>query len=261
MYVKELKIAMKAASAAGKAIMKLYQKKYEINYKSPNDPVTQADIVSEKTIIKELKKFKYGLLSEETINKKRLKKETVWIIDPLDGTKDFIDKTNEFAVSIGLAEKGEPVLGVLYAPAIDIMYYAVKGEGAFIKKGKSKPKKIRVSKIKNFKKAKMFISRFHVQEKELLLSKKLKIKNLITHGSLLKVCKIAEGEGEININTSGKTNEWDVCASDIILREAGGKFTDMNGEEIKYNKENPANQNGYIASNSIFHNKLVEELK
>lgn len=262
MYDKELKAAIKAARLAGKAIMKFYNKKHKINYKSPDDPVTEADIESQKIIFSLLKGFKHGMLSEESLNmKKRFKKEKVWIIDPLDGTKDFIDKTDEFAVSIGLAENGGPVLGVVYAPAIGAMYYAVKGGGAYMKKGKNKLKKIKVSKIEDFNKAKVFVSRYHVQEKEIKLFKKLKVKNIISHGGLLKACKIAEGVGEININTSDKTNEWDTCASDIILKEAGGKFTDMNGEEIKYNKENPANQNGYVATNAIFHDQLIKELK
>lgn len=260
-YHKEVEIAKEVAFEAGRAVMFYYNRSYKITNKSPGNPVTQADIESEKIILKGLQKFNYGVLSEEMIDDKvRLQRKKVWIIDPLDGTKDFINKTSEFTIMIGLAEEGKSVLGVVYQPVKDTVYYAVKGQGSFKRIGKNEPIQLKINQEADFNKIIMFSSRFHKSKIELKIAKKIGIKNIKTCGSSLKVCLIAAGEGEVNFNPSNKTWEYDVCASDIILSEAGGMLTDMKGKKFIYNKENPRNEFGYVATNGLVHDIIIKEL-
>jgi len=253
---------------AGQAILLYYNKKLEITSKGNNSPVTGADIASNKIICEELKKFEYGILSEEeTDNGERLKKDRAWIIDPLDGTKDFIEKTGEFTIMIGLVEKlkncdfYKPILGVVYKPIEDIVYYAQKGEGAY-KTESGKAKRLKVSERKSPEELKMITSRFHLSPDIKKIANDLGIRYSVPCGSAgLKLGYIAEQKADLNINTSDKTYEWDICAADIILNEAGGKLTDMKGKEFIYNKDNPRNEHGYVASNGIIHKKIIERIK
>jgi len=261
MYAKELKAAIRAAKSAGNEIIKFYGLKNKVKYKSDNSPVTEADLASNKIILNELIKFKYGILSEEQINNnERLKRKIVWIIDPLDGTKAFIKKINEFSVMIGLVKNNKPVLGVIYNPVKSIIYYAMKNQGAFVKKGNKAAKRIFVSLTDDPRKIKMLVSRFYLNGNETILAKALGVKKICTLGSSLKTCNIAEGKGEISFTTSPGQKEWDTCASDIILKEAGGKFTDTKGRDLKYNKKNIYNKFGYLATNGLIHKKALDAL-
>jgi 3'(2'), 5'-bisphosphate nucleotidase len=192
----------------------------------------------------------------------RLDKKRVWVVDPLDGTKDFIDQTGDFGIMIGLVENGKPVLGMVYRPEKDVMYYALAGRGAFKKEGESKPKRIRVSSRNCFEDMILLTSRFHASNTTTKAAESLGIKNTLTKGSAgLKICSIAEGDADVNINPSNKTWEWDVCAADIILSEAGGKLTDVFENEFTYNKEDPRNLQGYIASNGWRHYEIIKEVR
>ena len=262
----ELESVKKVIRKAGMTALKFYNTKtLQVDYKEPDiqdSPLTKADLVSEKIILQELKQFDYGILSEETSEENnRLNKELVWIIDPLDGTMDFIQKTDEFTIMIGLAKNGVSILGAVYQPAADTLYFAEQGKGAFKQTGQNKPIKITVSQKDNFSKMTLLASRNHLKEKEVKFAKKVNLKNFVQCGSAgLKICKIAEGIGDIYLNTSNKTSEWDLCAADIILAEAGGKLSDMNGKEIVYNKQNPLNLNGFVASNKILHDQIIKNL-
>lgn len=264
-----LEHTIKTAKAAGEIIMKYYNKDYDVKDKSAGqpgekefNPVTIADLESNKIIIADLEIFGYEVLSEEKEDSdKRLDKDRVWIIDPLDGTSDFIDKTGEFSVMIGLVENGLPILGVVYNPPTDTVYYATHGEGAFSQTGDLKPQKLSVSICRDNGDVRMLVSRFHLGDREIKLFDALKFREKATCGSAgLKIARIAAGEAELNMNTSGKTKEWDICAADIILREAGGKLTDMNGDTFVYNKPDVSNRFGYVASNKIIHGRIMEEL-
>lgn len=258
---------LEVSKKAGDAIMSFYNSDYNIERKGDNTPLTEADLASNQIILKELEKYGYGFLSEEkTDNKDRLKSERVWIIDPMDGTKDFIQKTGDFSVMIGLVEKkGEvyrPIFGVVYVPVTETHYYASLGEGAFRKKKDGKEERIGVSKIDNFKESRMIGSRFHQSELEENLFNDLFLKEKIPCGSVgVKINKISEGVAEFNINPSDKTWEWDVCAADIILSEAGGILTDTKGNVFNYNREDPRNRFGYFASNGKNHNKFLKQMK
>jgi len=255
------------AKKAGQVALSFYNSDYEIKDKGGDSPLTQADLEANKIILESLSDFGFGILSEEKEDSsERLEKDRAWIIDPLDGTKDFINKTGEFSIMIGLVEKVgkvfEPVLGVVYLPAQDLFYYASKGRGAFKKEGGKNEERIGVSHKDNFSDFKMVGSRFHSSDLEEELFQKLGFKNRVPCGSVgVKVCKIAEGGAELNLNSSDKTWEWDVCAPDAILREAGGIITDLDGNHFSYNKKDPRNLKGYIASNGLAHQRLIKEIK
>ena len=262
----ELETAKVVAKEAGKIAMSLYKgNNLDTRQKAENgsSPITKADLASEKVILKTLRKFDYGILSEETLeSNNRLKKEKVWIIDPLDGTSDFIQKTDEFAIAIGLVKNNKPILGVVYQPPRDKLYFAEKGKGAWLKIGEEEPRKLKVSKKEDFNNMLMLTSRNHLEKAEIALAKNLKIKFKKCGSAVLKMGLIAERIGDLYINSSkGKTGEWDTCAGNIIITEAGGRITDMNGEELAYNKKNTMDMNGYIVSTGTRHNELIVELK
>lgn len=255
----EVKLIIKQA---GGAVLKFYYDGCEVDYKDDNSPLTQADLTSNEIIVSGLEKFGYGVLSEElTDNDLRLSKKRVWIIDPLDGTKDFVQKTDDFTIMIGLVEEGAPVLGVIYRPAKDELYYAVKNSGAFLQVGEKEPQRICVSRKSDIREARMLSSRFHESESENGMIRDLGIREKDICGSSIKACMIARGGAEINFNSVPKTWEWDVCASDIILHEAGGKMTDTRGQGFVYNKKDPRNNYGYVASNGLLHGSVIGYLK
>lgn len=255
---KECIVLKTALRAAGKAVMKIYGKNIEINQKDDKSPVTEADLVSEKILLKYLGKFGYGVLSEESEdNFERLAMKRVWIMDPLDGTKDFLAKTGDFTLMVGLVEDGEVILSGVYKPVGDRLFYAMKGKGAFLEEF-GKVRKIFVSKRENCADLRFLVSRFHLRDEEIQLSKSLGIKEMVKSGSAgLKACLIAANEADLYLNTSDKTFEWDICAADLIVSEAGGLVTDRNGKKIIYNKNNPRNLQGFLVSNGQMHSHIL----
>ena len=260
MEIQEIK---NIAYLAGQEILKHYNNDLQIAYKKDNSPLTEADLASDRIIKEGLKKYGFPILSEEATDdfKKRKNSDYVWIVDPLDGTSDFIQKTDEFAVMIGLANKeGGAVLGVVYAPALGELYFAEKGKGSFCEEN-GKIKKNTVSGKENFSEMAILLSRNHLLETEIKISKKLDLMKKHSGSAGLKICRIAEGKAEIYINSSNKSSEWDTCAGNIILQEAGGRITDVNGEELDYNRSNPRHCEGYVVSNGKCHQSIINELK
>ncbi|HBO16910.1 MAG: hypothetical protein UR69_C0001G0127 [Candidatus Moranbacteria bacterium GW2011_GWE2_35_2-] len=252
------------AKKSGEKVLEYYYKDYNISYKDSGgkkSPLTEADLASNKIIMEELEKYNFPILSEETEDDlSRLQSEYVWIVDPLDGTSDFMEKTGEFSILIGLVKNGEPVLGVVFEPAKNTFYWAEKGKGAFMEKN-GKIKKINVSNEDNFQDMTILLSRNHLLESDKKLCENLKIGKQTKRGSTSKMCVIARGDAEIYVNTSDKTGEWDTCAPQVVLTEAGGKIVDMRGKELMYNKKNPKNLNGFVVSNGENYARIVEELK
>ena len=257
----ELDIAIKAAIEAGKAILEIYQKDYKTSTKNDNSPITDADLKSNEVIKKILSQTKHWILSEEDKDDlRRLSQETIWIVDPLDGTSDFIDKTGEFTVMISLIKNKKPILGVIGWPTGKTLFAAQKGSGAF-RFSNEKWQKISVTKISEIPKCRTVGSRHHLSDKEKSFIKKLGIEDFTSIGSSLKVGKISSGEAEAYITTTNKMKEWDSAASYCIISEAGGKMTDMSGNDITYNNRDVYHQNGILVTNGLVHNKIVEEFK
>jgi len=254
---------------AGEKVLSFYGQDLVVQNKNNNEntPVTKADLASNEIIIKELRKFNLPILSEEGVDDAdRFDSDLVWIVDPLDGTKDFIQETGEFTIMIGLVEKQadrtyRPVLGVIYRPVTKEIYYALENGGAWLLGGDNKLQKLKVSEEKTSANMQMLTSRNHATDLENNVAEKLGISKIKTYGSSLKACLIADKEGHLNFNPVPFTWEWDVCASDIIIYEAGGKFTDTRGELFNYNKKDPKNRNGYLASSGSVHDEIIKNIE
>lgn len=246
---------------AGDEVLKLYNKEIKFNLKQDNSPVTEADRISDEIILSGLSKFNIPILSEESLDSlDRLSQKTVWIIDSLDGTADFIKKTGEFSIMMGLIKEGRPIFGIVYLPVNKKLYFALKGKGSFLEKG-GKKKKLRVTNSKDIKNARLVVSRNHLKPEDEKKANNMGIHNLKKSGSNgIKMGLIAEGEAEIFYNTTNKMSQWDSCGPEIILTEAGGKVTDIEGNKIVYNVKNTKLEKGLVATNSILHNHIINNL-
>ncbi len=231
-----LETAVLAAREAGRIIRKIYEGEFEVSYKDKeaDDPVTLADRESDRKI-KEilLKAFpEDGWLSEETLDSDdRLTKEWVWIVDPMDGTREFVQHIPEFAVSIGLVQNGEPVLGVILNPVTEELFTSVKGGGAFLNS-----QKIRVNEVSSIRKIRLLVSRTYTKKGKLDWLRSY-FENFVPLGSIAyKMAAVAQGRGDAVVSFHPQY-EWDVCAGDILIREAGGVFLLPTGEPIRYNQK------------------------
>lgn len=253
MFEKELEAALCVVKDAMKNIMNYYTHGFHTEIKSDNSPVTEADKTTDKLIKDYLSKQfpKHAFLTEESEDdKSRLTNEYVFIIDPLDGTKDFVNKDDEFTCNIGLSYKNEAVMGVVGIPAKNEIYYAVKGNGAYKIDKDGNITRLHVSKKIND--LTCLTSVFHLSkaEMELIDKHKDRIKYVTKRGSSIKACNIAEGSAEITYRLSDGTKEWDTCAFQIIVEEAGGYVLKLDGTPIKYNREDVYNRGGYIVINN-----------
>jgi 3'(2'), 5'-bisphosphate nucleotidase len=230
------------AKSAGDEILKIYNSDFLFELKDDKSPVTEADLLANKIIIDGLKKISnYPIITEESYVEYSIRKNwrSFWLVDPLDGTKDFIAKNGEFTVNIALIENKKPILGVVYIPYKDDVYYALQNKGAF-KNG---------CKIFNNSNRKELIgsdSNFHSTPMVKKFFQENNIKIVKKFGSSIKICKLAEGEIDIYPRLNG-TKEWDTAASHIIANEAGCKLIDIKtNKELEYNKESIKN-NFFIA--------------
>jgi 3'(2'), 5'-bisphosphate nucleotidase len=259
--IPELDVALQAVIEAREAILSIYGEKYETSIKQDDSPITEADLKSNEIIKRILSKTEHQILSEEDKDdQSRLSQEIIWIVDPLDGTSDFIDKTGEFTVMIALVKNKKPILGVIGWPTDNTIFAAQKGKGAF-RYSNGEWSEISVTKISELSKCRAVGSRHHLSDKEKMFIEKLGIENFTSIGSSLKVGKISSGEAEAYITTTNKMKEWDSAASYCIISEAGGKMTDMLGNDLTYNNQVVNHQNGILVTNGLIHNKILEEFK
>jgi len=237
------------AKEAGKAIMQVYKQDFEVEYKQDSSPLTLADKKANDIIEDGLNKLSVNLpiLSEEGNDipyKDRKDWEYFWLVDPLDGTKEFVKKNDEFTVNIALIHKDTPILGVVYAPALDVCYWAKQGEGAF-KDGQSLPLKAE-SQRNTYK---IVASRSHMSDETQAFIDAIdtqKEKELISIGSSLKICLVAEGEADIYPRL-GPTMEWDTGAAHAIVNESGGQLNDQkNNNVLKYNTSEKLLNNYFV---------------
>lgn len=251
---KELDVALDAAIKSKEIILKYYHSNFDVEIKDDNSPVTNADKDSDKLIREILhNEFpNYAFLTEESVDdKSRLNNDYVWIVDPVDGTKDFINKDDEFTTNIALSYKHEVVLGVVSIPAKNEIYYAIKGEGAYHIDSDGNIKRISVN--NKTQDLICLTSVFHTNENDLKIIEKHKgkIKEIQKCGSSIKACRIADGSAEISFRTTNGTKEWDTAAFQIIVEEAGGYVVKPNGERILYNRDDVFNREGYYIVNRL----------
>jgi len=253
----ETRLTIKAVIEAGKAVMKLYDYPISSTLKNDNEPVTEADIKSNEIIQKIISVFDYPILSEESRDAaSRFDSKKIWIIDPLDGTTDYIKKTGEFTIMISLVEGNRPILGVIYWPIKDTLYLAQKDQGAF-QSSSGNWSKLSVSNVSELTKCRVVGSRYHISVQEQNLLKHLNVSQFTSKGSSLKVVDVSSGNADLYFTMTNKIKQWDTCASYCLITEAGGKMTDMFGNDLEYNTEKLNHENGLLVSNGLIHNDVI----
>lgn len=234
----------------------------QIQKKIQDGPVTAADVAANQYIIDNLQASlgtqDFGYLSEETYKNESpaLVQPWVWIIDPLDGTRDFIDRTGEYAVHIALVHNGRPVLAAVALPEAQKLYYATLGGGTFVESRDGKVTPVRVSKRDSLEDLSLVVSRTHRGDRFNRLIQQLPCKNKHYVGSVgCKIAAIVEHQADLYISLSGKSapKDWDFAAPELILTEAGGQFTHPDGTPLKYNQGDVNQWGCLIASNGSYH--------
>ena len=266
-YEHELQVALDLAREAGGAILGFYEGPLEIEQKSDahdREPVTQADKVANELIVNALRREfpGDGILAEESVDTShRLDKQRVWMIDPLDGTNGFIDGTGDFAVQIGLTQDSVCVLGVVYQPLTGLLYHAVRGQGAWIVRPSLEPERARVSTQTDLSAMRLAASRSHRSPRMDKVVNAINVKEEVNRGSVgIKVGLIIEQQCDLYVHLSPRTKQWDTCAPEVILTEAGGRLTDLFDRPLRYNSLAVQNLNGIIASNGVSHDQIVRTL-
>ncbi|MEN3039184.1 MAG: 3'(2'),5'-bisphosphate nucleotidase CysQ [Candidatus Kryptonium sp.] len=278
--LKELEVAINASLKAGEILMRYFsEKNYDIKYKSKSgrgSPVTSADVESNEILRdKILSVFPNdGWLSEETVDDmSRLEKQRVWIVDPLDGTNDFLKGVPEFAVSVALVELNKPVLGVVYNPATKELYFGVKGNGSYLLRDyveeglrfdsldEYRNYLIKLgSSIESFDKISIIVSRKEMEKVDF-------IKDLVEvfgvakfrESIAYKIVSVAGGWADAVVSVFNKS-EWDLAGAHLIAEEAGLKVTDSYGEKIFYNQIN-VRKSGVIVASDKLHDKILSFIK
>ncbi len=256
--ISDKNLAINAAKEAGSLIMNYYKADYEIRDKGYHNPVTTADHAADSRLKEILLDARpnYGWLSEETVDSPdRLSKDRVWVVDPLDGTKEFIEGVPNFVVSIALVENGTPIVGVLYNPVTEETFTAAKDEGAFLNG-----------------------TPIHCDTKEnisdmVILNSRSETRRGLwepfadTFGELKAIGSVAyklgltaAGQADIFASLRPK-NEWDICAGNCIINEAGGKLIDLKGNLVSFNQEKTLIEPGLIAGDVEAVDKTYKVLK
>ena len=244
---------------AGNKILEYYKDDIEVTHKNDSSPLTQADLASNKIIKTALHNLDatIPILSEESLVDWSTRKSwnKYWLVDPLDGTKEFIKNNGEFTVNIALIEKNIPILGVIFAPDKSLIYFAQKGNGSFKLHTNAELKSLdeatQISVFKQSDPVRIIGSRSHSNNSfTTWVNEKFPNAQIIQAGSSLKFCLIADGNADI-YPRFGPTSEWDIAAGHIILNEAGGKMLTLNNKEIKYNQKESLLNPEFIASNNI----------
>ena len=234
------------AKKAGEAIMEIYEKDHAVEYKEDNSPLTAADRAAHNIIMQGLNE-KYSnipCISEEGIMPsydERKDWQYFWLVDPLDGTKEFIDRRGDFTVNIALINGDGPVIGVIYVPAKGLLYYASKDGGAWKAEGSGEALRISVRKTASADGLIVVGSRLHSSKEEEEFVSKLTVKEKKSYGRSLKFCAVAEGTADVYPRFN-PTMEWDTAAGQCIVEIAGGTVLDTSGRRLKYNKPSLKNE-------------------
>jgi len=238
------------AYEAGRRIMDVYDRGFSVEEKSDSTPLTEADMAAHHAIEKGLIELtpEFPILSEEskpTSFAERSSWSRYWLVDPLDGTREFIKRNGEFTVNIALIENHQAVMGFIYAPVVGSLYYAAKGMGAYKREGLDEPQPIHVRE-KCPEKVVIAGSRSHASKDFLRFVEKLPGFEIISMGSALKSCLVAEGTADIYARL-GPTSEWDTAAAQCIVEEAGGRITRTDMSTLEYNtKDNLLNPHFFV---------------
>jgi 3'(2'), 5'-bisphosphate nucleotidase len=264
-YSELLKLAIKASIEAGQEILKIYNTEFTVEIKKDRTPVTNADKAASDSIIKNLAASQINVLSEEGVHfafEQRKSWRQLWVVDPLDGTKEFVKRNGEFTVNIALIEDNKPVIGVIYSPVSRLLYFAAAESGSYKVSGHDvllqlNNNELNVDRLIDSSKQlplqeqppiyTIVASRSHLSKE---VSERISINkyehnkvDVINTGSSIKFCWIAEGLAH-EYPRFGPTMEWDTAAGQCILEQCGGKVMDLHtNQPVKYNRENLCNNN------------------
>ena len=255
-YRNELDVALEAAREGAEILLRHYEGDRKSWEKSEDNPVTHADLEADRAIVARLRAAfpDDAILSEETArDPARTAKRRAWIVDPMDGTKEFIQKIPEFAVSIGLVEDGEPVVGVIVNPPERVAVFGARGAGSHraalsgsAAAMRAAATRVSVSRCARLEEATVIASRTEISRNQLAEYAPW-FKQLVPVGSIAwKLACVACGEGDLNVSVAPK-NEWDVCAGDLLVREAGGRYCAFDGSLRRYNQPDPLIAAGMVA--------------
>ena len=228
------------AKQAGEAIMAVYAGGIEVQRKQDNSPLTEADLAAHRIIEAGLRKLSPQLpvLSEESATipfETRRQWQRYWLVDPLDGTREFIKRNGEFTVNIALIDNHKTTMGVVFAPALDLLFYAAQGKGAYRQLAQRPAQRI-IARTFDITQVAVVGSRSHGDEILTRFLNRMGPHMLISMGSSLKICLVAEGRADLYPRL-GPTSEWDTAAAQCILEEAGGRLIDMAGKPFCYNEK------------------------
>ncbi|MEK6333864.1 MAG: 3'(2'),5'-bisphosphate nucleotidase CysQ [Acidobacteriota bacterium] len=267
-YQHEIEVATELGRAAGAVLLEHYHSPFlieqKINALDEIEEVTAADREANELIVSRLRQEfpGDGILAEESSDSEhRLDKDRVWLIDPMDGTKNFIARDGDFAVQIGLAVDGESIAGVVYQPVRDVLYRAVRGQGSWIEAAGQPTTRMLVSNRREPGEMVLASSRSHRSPRMERVVGAFGFKDEMRRGSVgVKIGLIAEQLADLYLHLSPSTKQWDTCGPEIILVEAGGLLTDLFGQPIRYNGIRIDNRNGIVATNAAAHEMVIENL-
>lgn len=256
---REKDVAVAAAHAAGAIIRDVYRSDFRVQYKrGDRSPVTRADHEADREIRRRVRAAfpADGWLSEETVDSvARLGAQRVWVVDPMDGTKEFVDRIPEFCVSIALIEAGRPVVGVVYNPTLDDLFWAVRGAGAWRRDESGDDRRLQMRSTPRLADATVLSSRSETKRGE--WSEFRGVFRARPMGSIAgKLASLAAGEADASFTLTPK-NEWDICAGALLVEEAGGRVTTLAGTPVRFNQATTLLQ-GLVASNGVLHAQLLD---
>ena len=261
-FSSQLSMVAQFARDAGQLIMKIYRSDFSVAYKGPSDPVTEADQIANNFIVEKLKEQfpQDAIVAEESPLPVSLSTTgRVWYVDPLDGTKEFINKNGEFSVMIGLALEGQAKLGVVYQPAQDILYAGISDQEAWIETDHVR-QPLKAS-TESHSSLTLIVSRSHRNPHIDTIKQHIGVTQEYPCGSVgLKIGCIAKRQADVYLEPGPFTSLWDACAPEAIIRGAGGRFTNIYGEPIPYGHDTLKNTKGLVATNGACHDHVIQSI-
>lgn len=239
--------------SAGEAVMAIYQRDFEVYQKADKSPLTEADLLAHDIIRRGLRELSADpILSEEDKHipwQQRQAWSRYWLVDPIDGTKEFIRKSDEFTLNIALIERGIPIVSVVYAPALGVLYTAAKGMGAW-KQDQHSRRALKLTQTAQQAPLRALISRSHSSRESAVLTAVYPAIEFIEKGSSLKLCAVADGQADLYLRL-GPTSEWDTAAAQCIVESAGGQVLSAELQALKYNQKESVLNPAFIVSRCV----------
>jgi len=263
---RELEEVIRIARLAARRVSAVYATDFTVEFKAPGDPVTRADRESSDIICASLAASFPGdaILSEEAVPPsladvtRLVSSPRVWFVDPLDGTREFSDRINEFAVMIGLAVAGRAALGVVTMPALGVTIAGRVGASAFAENAQGRRRPLTVSKVSDPREATLFVSRSHRPPLIGAVIEQLGIGGVVPSGSVgVKIARLVLGQGDLYVHDGGGAKLWDTCGPEAVLTAAGGRFSDLDGASIDYASADLVLRRGIVATNGPLHDVVL----